>query len=147
MDLKRLINPELLSGGILLFLGLFILVQSKQFPSLSEGHPGPALFPGLLGGSIAVSAILLIVLNIRKPKSTGAITATRTGSTRLVSGLAIVCSFPLVADQIGFIPTVGLVCFGLGLLMQVRWWKSILAAGGAASLIYLLFSVLLGLPL
>jgi len=147
VGVKRFINLDLVSGGILLFLGLFIWVQSKQFPSLAEGHPGPALFPGILGGGLAISGVLLIVLNIRTLTSNSELTAGWPAFIRLVSGLVIVCSFPILADPVGFIPTIGLVCFCLGLLLRVRWWKSVLAASGAATLIYLIFSVLLGLPL
>jgi hypothetical protein len=122
-------------------------MQSRHFQSLAEGHPGPGLFPGILGGSLALAGLMLFVSGIRKPGSNSKGDLTGNSVLRFMSGLIIVCIFPVISGFTGFIPAVGLVCFCLGLLLKVHWWKSAIASGGAALLIFLIFSVLLGVPL
>jgi hypothetical protein len=40
---------DYIGAGIFIALGVFIWAVSFQFPVLAGGHPGPSLFPRVLG--------------------------------------------------------------------------------------------------
>ncbi len=42
-------RKDYLGGGIFMALGVFIWAMTFQFPVLDDGHPGPSLFPRVLG--------------------------------------------------------------------------------------------------
>ena len=42
-------TKDYIGGGIFIALGVFIWGMTMQFPSLDAQHPGPSLFPRVLG--------------------------------------------------------------------------------------------------
>lgn len=56
---------DAISGAVLLAIALAILVNIQSFPKIPGQNIGPAAFPGLLAGMLAVCALLLIVKGLR----------------------------------------------------------------------------------
>jgi len=57
------------SGAVLLLLALAILFNVSSFPNIPGQNIGPAAFPGLLAGLLAVCAVLLIIKGLRTQRS------------------------------------------------------------------------------
>lgn len=49
-------------GGFLTLWGAVILLVARQFPRLADHHPGPALFPAVVGAGFVITGLLLVVL-------------------------------------------------------------------------------------
>jgi len=56
---------DTLSGAVLLLLALAILFNVSSFPNIPGQNIGPAAFPGLLAGLLAVCAVLLMLKGLR----------------------------------------------------------------------------------
>lgn len=57
--------PRIAESGVLLLLGALVLLDARGYPpSLAEGVPGPALFPGLIAVLLILSAFGLL---LRRP--------------------------------------------------------------------------------
>ena len=56
---------DTLSGAALLLLALAILFNISSFPTIPGQNIGPAAFPGLLAGLLALCAVLLMLKGLR----------------------------------------------------------------------------------
>jgi putative tricarboxylic transport membrane protein len=56
---------DTLSGAALLLLALAILFNVSSFPNIPGQNIGPAAFPGLLAGLLALCAVLLMIKGLR----------------------------------------------------------------------------------
>lgn len=144
--LKNLIAGVLLAG-----LGLWIWVYAGTFPSLQEGHPGPALFPRIIAVGLALSGLGLVVGSLRRrARLRGAVSRpdlSWTGLARLLLGLGLVALYPLAQAGMGFIPAVALLSFTVAYTLKARPLTAALTALLAALILYGTFTGLLGVPL
>ena len=62
---------DAISGAVLLALALAILFNIQSFPKIPGQNIGPAAFPGLLAGLLAVCAVLLIFKGLRSRRRVG----------------------------------------------------------------------------
>ena len=132
----------------MLALGVGIWVYAGTFPELDDGHPGPALFPRVIGGGLALAGVGLLWGGFRRKKSPAALPgASRSGLVRLVGVLALALAVPLVYPWVGFVPGVSVLSVAVGLLLGARWWMAAAVGVGGTLLIYALFTQLLGVPL
>ena len=145
-------HTESLNGGILLILALAIWAYASGFPELDQGYPGPALFPQLIALGFGISGVFLLGKYLPKAlktnnlaKDTEAPEKTRTSS--LLAGVAIVSIFPLIFDFVGFLIPLAITVFLIALLLRIPYVKSGLLAAGATGAVYLIFNVLLNVPL
>ena len=150
--IKTLISKkDLFAGGILLVLGMLIFLHSRSFPALPEGYPGPGLFPKWIAAGIAISGIWLIGKNIIKPSKSGPgsqlIQVKYSNLIRLGSAIFLIGVFPFLSDWIGFLPALGIVCFGFARLFQLKYGLALCVGLGTPGLVYLIFSKLLSVPL
>lgn len=136
---------EWFNGLLLLALGAWIWWYTANFP-LDEGYPGPSLFPRMVAVGFMICGLLLLITQRRLPKIG---TVGRPGPQALLlgGGLLLVLIFPWLIGLIGFVPSLGLLCFSMGLLLRVVWWKAGLTAVLTAGIIYLLFVNGLGVTL
>lgn len=145
-------HKESLNGGILLILGLAIWVYASGFPDLDQGYPGPALFPQLIALGFAISGVFLLGKYLPKAlqtknTSTEEKAIERTRVLSLLGGIGLVSIFPLAFDFIGFLIPLAITVFFVALLLRIPYLKSGLLAVGATGVVYLLFNVLLNVPL
>ncbi|MDW3649795.1 MAG: tripartite tricarboxylate transporter TctB family protein [Bacteroidia bacterium] len=143
---------ESLNGGILLILGLAIYGYASGFPDLEEGYPGPALFPQFIALGFAISGIFLLGKYLPKAlkEKTPSSDKDKSEEQRLLSllgGIAVVAIFPLVFDSIGFLIPLAITVFLIALMLRISYVKSALLGVGATGAVYLIFNVLLNVPL
>ena len=138
---------EGLNGGILILFALWIWWQTTYFPNLEEGYPGPALFPRLVGLGFAFSGLVLLIRAWRGSEEVLSSTTSRTGLLRLAAGIGLIILYPFLQPHLSFAPTLGLVCFGVALLLGVRIWIAGLTALLTVLFIFLTFNQLLNVPL
>ncbi|MEM8891115.1 MAG: tripartite tricarboxylate transporter TctB family protein [Bacteroidota bacterium] len=145
-------HKESLNGGILLVLGLAIWAYASGFPELDEGYPGPALFPQLIALGFAISGVFLVGKYLPKAfqtqnTSTKEDVSEKTRVLSLLGGIGVVSFFPLAFDFIGFLIPLAITVFFVALLLRIPYLKSALLGLGATGAVYLIFNVLLNVPL
>ena len=138
-------RTELINALVLLGLGTWILWYASFFPDLPEGYPGPGLFPSTIAIGFIILGILLLWDSIRKPVVQQ--NAVQLKWIPLLSGIALITVFPFLYESLGFLSSLSISCFLMGLLLKVKPIWAILTALATSGLIYLIFVVLLGLVL
>lgn len=135
-----------LPGLFILALGAWIALYAGTFPTLDDGHPGPALFPRLVAAGLVLCGLVLTLRPGDKP-STDAPLPGWMNLVQLLGGVLFVVAFPAIRESLGFIPTAALMALVFSLALGARWLPAAATAGVAAGVIYLLFTRLLGVPL
>ncbi|MEL6253650.1 MAG: tripartite tricarboxylate transporter TctB family protein [Bacteroidota bacterium] len=145
-------HRESANGGILLVVGITIWLYASGFPDLNEGYPGPALFPQIIALGFVVSGIFLLGKYLpeaikSQDQSEEKEEAEKKRLLSLLAGIALVSLFPLIFDFVGFLIPLGITVFLIALLLRISYLKSGLLALGATGAVYLIFNVLLNVPL
>ena len=133
--------------GLLAAIGAAVLLDSRGYPpSLTEGAPGPAFFPRLLAVLLIACAAWLAIRAWRQGSGVEA----RSRIPRLGVWIAVawIAAFLLVWPRLGTVLSVPLLVVGLMWLTGERSWRILVTVPLAfAGFIYLVFMVLLGVPL
>ena len=164
----------LIEAGLLAAAGAAVLLDSRAYPpSLTEGAPGPAFFPRLLAALLIACAAWLAIRAWRGAKERAAGGGSRGGSDagrsrgdaasdsaagegagsriRLPGvwiAVAWIAAFLLAWPLLGTVLSVPLLVVGLMWLTGERSWRTLVSVPLAfAGFIYLVFMVLLGVPL
>ncbi len=147
---KLIPHRDITSGLLLMGLSLWVWWQSASFPQLDDGYPGPSLFPRAIAICIGIAGAVLLMKRAFG-KSTSNRTAARNlnvaGVLRLLAGLALAATYPLLIQYTHFIPIMAMVILFVGLLLKNQAWNALLMSVLSAALIYALFTQLLGVPL
>ncbi len=140
---------DLLSSFLLLGLSAALWFYTESFPDLGDGYPGPALFPRVIAIALAGCGAMLLVTALRRGGTTREPLDRGTGQRawRLLVGLVLVGSYPVLIGYIHFIPLMAGLIILFGLLLNSTSWHALLTALLSAGIIYLLFSQLLGVQL
>lgn len=164
-------NNILISLGTIL-LGGVIFFLIRDFPRLDDGHPGPALFPGVLAGLFIVFGISLLVqslwanlarnriwkrvegdleLNPPQVNEVGPLVPSKSFSFEGI--INVLCVLASISFYIYFVETLGFLITGFLLLvllmikLGVPSWKSGVISLLSTLVIYMLFAKLLKVPL
>ena len=140
-------QTELLNGSIFLIFSGWIWWQTLSFPKLEEGYPGPALFPQLICVGFIFTGIILLVRAFRGNQEAALGKSSRSGLFRLGGGMAIIALYPVLHGLLSFAPALGIICFGIAILLGVRIWVAGLMAGLTVLFIFLTFNQLLNVAL
>ena len=140
------VGRSLIYGIIITVIGVGTAMLSNTFPDLPEGHPGPGLFPRLIGYLLAGCGLLLTWQGYRG--KLGAVRHSLQGSWLLIALVfAIVLLYPWVHRFAGFPVALSLAIFGVALLLKLKVLKALVIALLTTASIYLLFNQLLHVPL
>lgn len=99
------ITGELITAAALLALAAFVFVETADYPgSLVRGAPGPAFFPRVLAGALAVLAAAMALTAARgEAGEVGAAGGEAPGGTgRIVLSLTLVVAFVAGVGTLGF---------------------------------------------
>jgi putative tricarboxylic transport membrane protein len=140
-------SGDLWSGIALAALGVYIVVQARQWDYLGPEGPGAGFFPLWYGLAIIGLSLLLIVSHLRRGSDRGnAIDWTRLGrafSTWFALALSVALFKPL-----GFVISFALLTYFIVAVMYRRPLKTAaLTAVASAAGFYLVFDRALGVPL
>ena len=159
-------SKEVISGGILVILGIGIYVVSLTFPALPEGYPGPSLFPQIIGVGLGLMGILLCVSGFRNTSSASASSTDTPGNLKsgnslvhMLGGVGIIALFPLVYPflaplqytwGLAFNPmfiVMAIMLFAFARLTQVPMRASLLLSILGPLLVFIIFTKLLGVTI
>lgn len=139
---------DFFAGLIFVVLGVTIILLTMPFPSLGEGHPGPALFPNILAGLFIFFGLLLLIkarqLTSGQPEDEDK-EKKNIGNAFFV--LASIMAFMLLESNLGFILTSSLLLFLLMKKLGTSTIKSICFSIVITLFVYSLFYKILRVPL
>jgi putative tricarboxylic transport membrane protein len=140
-------SGDLWSGVALAALGLYIIVQARQWEYLGPEGPGPGFFPFWYGVAMLGLSALLIVSHLRRVSARRNpiewVKVGRALSTWLSLGVSVALFKPL-----GFVISFALLTYFIVAVMYRRPLKTAaLVAVASAGGFYLVFDRALGVPL
>jgi len=149
---------EYIGAGFFIALGIFIWAVSFHFPVLPGGHPGPSLFPRILGSLFIFFSLIVILQGRRKPQTTPppAEDEDEGGNVTLIGKdnyfnavlvIILIAAFVALVERLGFIISGGAVLFILMRKLQVKTPTSLIISGVVICIIYSVFSKGLRVPL
>ncbi len=139
-----------LTGGLLLLLSLAVLWHIQGFPP-APGQPyGPALFPGLIAGGLALASLALLWQGLRSGRPWLEVDAGLRSGRQLAAfaaALAGMVFYILAVDALGFIVCSVIVLMALLVALRVRVPVALAVALLATLVIHTCFYKLLRVPL
>ncbi len=138
-------RSDLISGGLSIAVGLAVIPYARSMPTISEGLPGPGLFPGMIGGLFVLFGSALVVKAL--------VVARRGGVPDEAGDGAEPASHEKAAVPVGLKPgptdvepvavdAAGVVHGSLAATARARWVNAAVVLG--AILFYILAAELLG---
>jgi putative tricarboxylic transport membrane protein len=110
-------NGEVVSGALLAALGVYVVVEARQWEYLGPDGPGPGFFPLWYGIGLTILAVALVAMNWKRAAQVGpAPGGERGGKGRALAAWAALVVCVAVLKPLGF-----LVAFGLFTLFLVRF--------------------------
>jgi len=142
---------NLLFGVAFAAVGVWVWSQTRGFPTLRDGHPGPALFPGILAIALSVAGVALVVHGTVQPRRLAAelraFSLPGHGLLRVALVAFLGLLYPLFHAQVGFVPTASALIFGVAVILRAKPLPAALVTALSTWIIYLAFTRLLGVPL
>jgi putative tricarboxylic transport membrane protein len=143
---------DAISGAALLLLALAILFNVSSFPTIPGQNIGPAAFPGLLAGLLAVCAVLLIIKGLRSHNAAGWIVLGPWMRSwfhlrNFLVTVGCLLFYILASDTVGFLICAMLVLSVMFWALQVRGKLIVPLALGLTLLIHTIFYKGLRVPL
>lgn len=139
-----------LMGAVLLLLSLAVLWHIQGFPPAAGQQYGPALFPGLIAGGLAVASLLLAWQGLGSGRPLVALNA-GLRSPRHLAAFAVALGgavfYVLCVDTLGFIACSVLVLLALQWALGVRPLTALGVAVLATLVIHTCFYKMLRVPL
>ena len=139
---------DLLAALLIAGFGIFVIYQASALPYSSEYGPGPGFFPLWLGLGLVGLALLLGAKSAlsRVQFEARDVSWKKTGRP-LLAWTGLVITFFLI-KLLGFLVTFALLTAFLVFVMDQRPFQAAVAvAVGTALVFYLVFTLLLGVPL
>ena len=140
---------DYIGGGIFVALGIFIWSLTMQFPSLDAGHPGPSLFPRVLGTLFIVfgSMVVWAGYRTRAQKEEAVPEGVSFNYFNPILVIILIAAFIALANKLGFIITGAAILFILMMRLRVSLLKSSLVSALLVCCVYFIFSKILRVPL
>ena len=140
----RLISAAAIGGICAISIGAFAIWEGAGYTVGTARQMGPGYFPVVLGGMLVGLGLLLVLQGLLGRAEP----AERSDLRALAVIVAAIAAFALLVDRAGLVPAVlALVVIGSGAAGPLRPVPVLLLAVTMSALSYLVFSVLLGLPL
>lgn len=131
--------------------GALIIAGTLNYPSLDGGHPGPALFPRILGTLMAAFGGLVGLQGLRARDESEDVhwagLYRNTGFVNALFVLAGVLAYILLAERLGYLIMGSLIMFVIMWRIQVPALRALVIAVVFNNLVYLLFAKVMRVPL
>ena len=131
--------------------GALIVVGTLNYPPLDGGHPGPALFPRILGTLMAALGAALAVQGARARDTTQAVEWRRLHrNVGLVNALVVlvgVLAYLGLVEWLGFLITGTLLLFFMMWRLRVQPLRALVVAVAFIAIVHFLFVKVLRVPL
>jgi putative tricarboxylic transport membrane protein len=144
-----------IGGGIFACLGIFIWAYSWHFPVLMETygrHPGPSLFPRVLGTLFILFGSMVMLKGLRAARSETVPREEGVAGLKLnyfnpVLVVTLIVAFIFLTPKLGFLTTGTAILVILMMKLQVGSLKSLLISPILTCFVYFMFAKLLRVPL
>lgn len=159
----RFNNGDAISAAVLAGLGVYIVIQARQWDYLAPDGPGPGFFPMWYGVALIALSLMVIAGRIARMAQEGrvpgaaAATAHTDGTDRqaqrreIYHALGVWAAFAAsvaLLKVLGFLLAFGLLTFFIVVLIYRRPWKVAVAVAVGTSLgFYLVFPLALSVAL
>lgn len=142
------VNDTLVGAGFVA-AGALIIAGTLNYPTMDGGHPGPALFPRILGGLMAAFGGILSMNGLRSQTQEAWAADWLRGRSLLNACAALggILIYMAVVDHLGFLPTATIIMAALMMWLRVRPLTAVLVGLALALGIDLLFGHFLMVPL
>jgi putative tricarboxylic transport membrane protein len=143
-------TKDYIGGGIFMALGVFIWGMTFRFPELDGGHPGPSLFPRVLGTLFIFFGSLVIYNGWKSSRVKGEIPPEEQIPLNYFNPILVIiliAAFIALANKMGFIISGIGVLFVLMMKLRVSLLKRSIVSVALVCFVYLIFSKLLRVPL
>jgi len=133
---------------VIVAVTVIAVARGLQYGAWAKGEPGPGLFP-LLASLLILAAAPAVVLEMRRPPAEARETKDESVPTpgTLATYIAVALAWPLLLEPLGYAAASLLALLVLLLRGGVGWMLSIIISGAAVGASYLLFDILLKVPL
>ncbi len=131
--------------------GALIIAGTMNFPHLEGGHPGPSLFPRLLGGLMVVFGGLVGVDGLRTRDTTEDVAwlglYRNPSFINALFVLGAVVAYVAMVERVGFLLMATLILWSLMWRLRVHPLTALAVAIVFSNGVYLLFAKILRVPL
>jgi putative tricarboxylic transport membrane protein len=146
----RLSRPygDLISGGLLAGLGVFILTQARNWTYSAPDGPGPGFFPLWYGVAMIALSLVLVVKSVLKPSVEEFEAVDRHGVIRSLSTWAAFAVAVALLKPLGFLVSfASLTFFIVAVVFRRPVAIAAATAVAAAAAFYITFPLSLSVPL
>ena len=143
-------RKDYLGGGIFMALGVFIWAMTFQFPVLDDGHPGPSLFPRVLGTLFIFFASLVVYNGWKTRRVQEAPSLEEEVPLNFFNPILVIiliAAFIALANKLGFIISGAAILFILMTKLRVSLLKRSIVSVALVCFVFQIFSKLLRVPL
>ncbi|PID55842.1 hypothetical protein CSB45_14120 [candidate division KSB3 bacterium] len=139
-------------GFVFIIMGIGITAKAQTFPAVAGQPYGSSFFPTIIGVAMIVCGLMLCVSAVlqRDPRPILRIPAwlqSRRSAINVLLVLAGLVVFIAVADTLGFCATAFILLAGLQMRLGAKVLPALIIALAATALFYLVFTMLLRVPL
>ena len=143
---------DTITGCFFTVSGIAIVLHAQNFPSIPGQPYGSSFFPTLIGIAMALGGLVLASSAVIKGKVMPLVRSPDwLRSPRAIASFLLVLIamgfYMLTADRFGFCVTTFLIIFGLQVWMKAKWLSALCIAIAAAAIFYIVFAILLRVPL
>ena len=131
--------------------GALILAGTLNYPTLEGGHPGPSLFPRILGGLMVAFGGLLSLQGLRARDLTDSVAWLHLHKNPpFINAMVVlvgVLAYILLVERLGFLIMGALVLFIIMWRLKVGPVKALLVAIAFNTVVHFLFAKIMRVPL
>lgn len=143
---------NIIAGILCIALGVWVVITCLGYPTAAvygTGAPGPGLWPGIIGGGLALAGLWLIISTLRAPAdSLPQIDVMGSGPRRVYVTMAILVVYVFLLPTTGFIPITIVMMFVLvQWFAKYKWYVTLCISVLITVLIYSVFRFLLDVPI
>lgn len=147
MNGRRINRGDVVSGGALAALGVFVVLEARQLEYFGPDGPGPGFFPTWYGLVMVVLSLILVGSSLFREAEPGRPPDWRAVGNALMAWAALVACVALFG-ALGFLPSFALfTLIVVGWIYRKPWPVALAVAGGCTAAFYVVFPLLLGVEL
>jgi putative tricarboxylic transport membrane protein len=143
-------KKDCIGGGIFVGLGIFIWASTFGFPVLDDAHPGPSLFPRVLGTLFIVFGAMVVYSGWKSrevPQTNPDEEPIPLNYFNPILVIILIAAFIALANKLGFIITGVAILFILMMKLRVSILKRSIVSIALVCFVYFIFSKILRVPL
>ncbi len=140
----------LIVSSVSVLIVLFYLIEDRNYPVGSLSHPGPGLYPMLVGAMLLVATSMTVVEAVKGTNQAGVSFdwPQGIGRWRVITVVLAALGYTLFLNQLGDLVVGFLAALVVGWVMGMKSiWKAAIVALVLTGLFHLIFANLLGVPL